>query len=214
MPLSAFAAPTFSALMSVVLLTYMSVGIALWYMVAWQQLLRDWSVLHLAVGWIPYSIGASMAVGLAAWMIPRMEAQWILAIGVTAQLASCLCLATMPEKQIYWTQAFPAIVLGSVCPDFVYVAAQIITSNSVGKRDQGVAASLVGTLNLYGNSLGLGFAGTIETQLIAKGSSEVNGFRAALFFGGALALTALLLDLVAVRMPKDTHNGDSFDRVE
>ncbi|KAK3618904.1 hypothetical protein LTR22_026195 [Elasticomyces elasticus] len=212
MPLSVFAAPTFLALILVVLLIYMSVGIALWYMVAWQQLLRGWSVLQLAIGWIPYSIGASAAVGVAAWMIPRLDAQWILAVGVIAQLISCMCLATMPEHQTYWAQTFPAIVIGSVCPDFVYVAAQIIASNSVGERDQGVAGSLIGTLNLYGNSLGWGFAGTIETQMIANGRSEMQSFSAALYFAAALAIAALMLDVIAVRMPKDNREeGDRAD---
>jgi hypothetical protein len=41
----------------------------------------------------------------------------------------------------------------------VYVAAQVIASNSVGKHEQGIAGSLIGTLDLYGNSLGLGLRG-------------------------------------------------------
>ncbi|KAH7009655.1 major facilitator superfamily-domain-containing protein [Ilyonectria destructans] len=218
MPLTIFAAPTFTALLFVVLLTYMSVGISLWYMVAWQQLLRNWTVLQLAIGWIPFSIGASMAVGLAAWLIPRMEAQYIMAIGVVTSFLSLLLLATMPEQQSYWIQTFPAVFIGSICPDFVYVAAQIIASNSVGKREQGVAGSLIGTLNLYGNSLGLGIAGTLEVQLVKNGASEVMGFRAALYFGAALTVVALALDLAFVRMPKDDRRGwkssDSPDILE
>jgi hypothetical protein len=58
---------------------------------------------------------------------------------------------------------------------------------------------LIGTLNLYGNSLGLGFVGTIEGH-IAKGRGEVAGFRAALWFGAALAVAALVLDLAFVRL--------------
>ncbi|KAM5349526.1 hypothetical protein ACJ41O_006031 [Fusarium nematophilum] len=208
MPLRIFAAPTFGALIIVVLLTYMSVGIALWYMVAWQQLIRDWSVLRLAVGWIPYSVGASLAVTLAAWLIPRMAAQYILAIGVLASLISMLLLATMPEQQMYWKQTFPAIFIGSICADFVYVAAQVIASNSVGRREQGTAGSLIGTLNLYGNSLGLGFAGTIESQLTKNGVSESMSFRAALFFGAGLAFVALVLNFAFVRVPKDKHGGE------
>ncbi|KAI8312327.1 hypothetical protein K4K59_006209 [Colletotrichum sp. SAR11_240] len=207
MPLTVFAAPTFTALIFVALLTYMSVGISLWYMVAWQQLLRNWTVLHVAIGWIPYAVGASMSVGLAAWLIPRIEAQSIMAIGILASIVSCLLLATMPEQQIYWAQTFPSIFIGSLCPDFVYVAAQIIASNSVGKREQGVAGSLIGTLNLYGNSLGLGFAGTIESQLIKNGASHVTSFRAALYFAMALSVAALVLDFGFVRMPKDDRKG-------
>ncbi|KAF4838916.1 putative MFS-type transporter [Colletotrichum tropicale] len=207
MPLTVFAAPTFTALIFVALLTYMSVGISLWYMVAWQQLLRNWTVLHVAIGWIPYAVGASMSVGLAAWLIPRIEAQSIMAIGILASIVSCLLLATMPEQQVYWAQTFPSIFIGSLCPDFVYVAAQIIASNSVGKREQGVAGSLIGTLNLYGNSLGLGFAGTIESQLIKNGASHVTSFRAALYFAMALSAAALVLDFGFVRMSKDDRKG-------
>lgn len=206
MPLSLFKAPSFSALAVAVLFIYMSVGICLWYMIAWQQIIRGWTVLQVAFGWAPYAIGASMSVGIAAWLIPRWEAQYILASGCLASIIALVLLSCMPEQQTYWAQVFPATFLGSFCADFVYVAAQIIASNSVGKREQGVAGSLIGTLNLYGNSLGLGFAGTVEAQ-VAKSAGEVMSFRAALWFGAALGVTALVLDLVFVRMPKNTQEG-------
>ncbi|KAL2838652.1 MFS general substrate transporter [Aspergillus pseudoustus] len=201
MPLAAFKAPSFNALILVVLFIYMSVGISLWYMVAWQQLVRNWTVLSVAVGWIPYGVGASLAVLLAAWLVTVWkEAQHILALGCLASFAASALLASMPEQQSYWRQIFPATVLGSLSPDFVFVAAQIIASGSVSKREQGVAGSLVGTLNLYGNSLGLGFAGTIEASISASGGEQVAGFRAALWFAAALAGAALVLDLAFVRL--------------
>jgi MFS family permease len=208
MPLTIFRAPTFTALIFVVLLTYMSFGISLWYMTAWQQLVRGWSVLHYAAGFVPFGVGATAAVFLSAWLIPRLAAQWVMAIGVVMSLAANLILATMPAQQSYWAQTFPAIVLSSVCPDFVYVAAQIIASNSAGRKQQGVAGSLIGTLNLYGNALGLGFAGTIETEVAKGGGSDaLRGYRAALYFGAALAVAALALDFAFVRMPKDEREG-------
>ncbi|KAF5536629.1 efflux pump antibiotic resistance [Fusarium mexicanum] len=204
MPVRIFAAPTFTALIIVVLLTYMSVGIALWYMVAWQQLIRDWTVLNIAIGWIPYGVGASFAVTLAAWLIPRLAAQYLLAIGIVSSMISLLLLGTMPEQQTYWAQTFPGILIGSICADFVYVAAQIIASNSVGVKEQGIAGSLIGTLNLYGNSLGLGFAGTIETQVARHTESVSLPYRAAFFFGAGLTLVALVLNAAFVRVPRDS----------
>lgn len=209
MPLSIFKAPSFNALIVVTLFIYMSVGIALWYMVAWQQLVRGWTVLHLAIGWLPYAIGATIAVLLAAWLIPRLEAQYILAFGCTTSILACVLLATMPEQQSYWAQIFPATVLGAFCPDFVYVAAQIIASNSVQPHEQGVAGSLIGTLNLYGNSLGLGFAGTVEVYVRGSSGNNVIGFRAALWFGFALAVAAGMLNRLFVRMPKHKHSTPS-----
>lgn len=204
MPISVFTAPSFNALIFVVLFIYMAVGISLWYMVAWQQLIRNWNVLHIAVGWIPYGFAASVAVTLAAWLIIILEAQYILLLGCLTSIIACVLLATMPEQQTYWAQIFPATLVGGLCPDFVYVAAQLIASDSVGKKEQGIASSLIGTLNLYGNSLGLGFAGMIESQISENTGSQVSGFRAALWFGAALGFAALVLDMLFVRM-KSQH---------
>ncbi|RKL43954.1 hypothetical protein BFJ70_g4266 [Fusarium oxysporum] len=214
MPPSIFRGKSFKALTVVVLFIYMAVGITLWYMVAWQQLIRGWSVLNVAVGWIPYGLGASCAVILAAWLIPRLEAQWILAIGCLTSLTATILLPTMPEQQSYWAQVFPSTVFGSFCPDFVYVAAQVIASSSVGKKEQGPAASLIGTLNLYGNSLGLGFAGTIETNIAKSHAGEALGFRSALWFGAGLSAIALLVDLTMVRMEKEDKEGWESNETE
>ncbi|RSL89511.1 hypothetical protein CDV31_015852, partial [Fusarium ambrosium] len=164
MPLGIWTAPSFAAVVFVVLFSFMSNGIFLWYMVAWLQLLRGKTILQFGVEWTPFGIVSTIGTFIAAWLIPRLAAQWILAIGSAAILVANLLLATMPVQQTYWAQVFPATIFMAFCPDFVYVAAQIVASNSVKRGQQGVAASLIGTLNLYGTSLGLGFAGTIETQ--------------------------------------------------
>ncbi len=221
MPLAVFRTPTFAALIFVVLLSYMAFGILLWYAISWQQTLRHVSVLQTGINLLPFAAGSVIAVGLAAYLLPRIAAQWIMAIGVAVVLVACLLLATMPVNQSYWAQTFPAILLSSFCPDFVYLAAQIIASNSVSYKHQGVASSLVGTLNLYGNSLGLGFAGTIETEIakrVGGGSGHtgdvldnvagtVSGYRGALYFGAAIAAVGLALDFAFVRVPKDVREG-------
>lgn len=207
MPLTIFRAPTFTALVFVVLLGYMSFGIGLWYAFAWQQLLRGWTVLETCLHFIPFGVASVTAVFLAAWLIPRLAAQWIVAIGIMTALIPNILLATMPVHQTFWSQTFAAMVISGFCPDFVYVAAQVIACNSVGRRQQGVASSLISTLNLYGNSLGLGFAGTIETEVVKRGAATVTGYRAALSFGIALAIIGLVLDFAFVRMPKDDREG-------
>lgn len=218
MPLNVFSAPTFTALVFVSLLTYMGNGICQWYAIAWQQTLRHLSVLQVGINIIPFAIGSVSSVAIAAWLIPRLAAQYIMAIGIVTIIAANLLLATMPAQQTYWAQVFPAITLSSFSPDFVYIAAQIIASNNVGRRHQGVAGSLIGTLNLYGFSLGLGFAGTIETQIAGGHEPKqlVDGYRAALYFGVAVAMIGLLLDIAFVRMPKDSREGwdDSLETPE
>ncbi|KAF5974710.1 aminotriazole resistance [Fusarium coicis] len=207
MPLSVFQAPTFTALVFVVLLSYMAFGIGLWYSTSWQYLLRGISVTQIGIHWVPFGLSSVLAVFFAAWLIPRVAAQWIMAIGVIVTLVGNILLATMPVQQTYWAQVFPAMILYGFCPDLVYVAAQVIASNSVSRRQQGVASSLIGTLNLYGNSLGQGFAGTIETEVGANNDDEVRGYRAALYFAAGLAVLGLALDILFVRVPKDQREG-------
>lgn len=218
MPLNIFRAPTFLAMIVVVLFSYMAFGIALWYSITWQQILRELSVLQIGLNFLPLGLGSTAAVGLAMYLLPRVEARLVMGIGVGVVLGSSLLLATMPMKQTYWAQVFPAMLLGGCCPDFVYLAAQVIASNSVKRKHLGIASSLVGTLNLYGISLGLGFAGTIEVEVgknsLRPGSPEtseslMSGFKAALYFSAALAAVGLILDAVFVRVPKlDRHGVD------
>ncbi|KAM0359804.1 hypothetical protein ACHAP4_003412 [Fusarium culmorum] len=207
MPLSIFQAPTFLALIFVVLLSYMAFGIGIWYSVAWQQLLRGVSLTQTGLHFIPFGLSSILAVFVAAWLIPRIAAQWIMAIGVLVTFVGNILLATMPVQQTFWAQLFPAMVLYGFCPDLVYVAAQVIASNSVNRRQQGIASSLIGTLNLYGNSLGQGFAGTIETEVGTNNGNDAKGYRAALYFAAGLALLGLALDIVFVRLPKDQREG-------
>lgn len=212
MPLDVFRAPTFFAITFVVLFGYMAFGITLWYAISWQQVLRHMSVLDIGLTCIPFGLGSLVAVALAAYLLPRVSAKWVMAIGVAVIIAASLLLATMPINQSFWPQVFPAMVLSGFCPDFVYVAAQVIASNSVSRKHQGVASSLVGTLNLYGVSLGLGFAATIAKEVTKNSAGRVDeeaasrhvvaGFRAALYFSTALAAVALLLDFAFVKLPK------------
>lgn len=87
--------------MVVVLFIYMSVGICLWYMIAWQQIIRGCTLLQVAFGWAPDVIGASMSVGLAARLIPRWEAQYILASGCLTSIIALVLLSSVPEQQTH-----------------------------------------------------------------------------------------------------------------
>ena len=100
--------------------------IMLWYMVAWIQLVRNWSVLHFAAAWTPFLFFGVFAAWWASWLIPRLAAQYILAIGLLSVAISNILIATMPAEQTYWAQVFPATILMSFCPDLVFTAAQII----------------------------------------------------------------------------------------
>ncbi|KAI2622363.1 MFS general substrate transporter [Hypoxylon sp. NC1633] len=206
MPLSMFKARSMTPLILVVLMNFMATGALLWYTVIWLQEIRHWTPMQFAIGWTPFGFGGAAGTFLAAYLIPRVPAQWILALGTSCMLVATVLIATMPEQQSYWYQVFPSTIMSSLCPDLVYTAAQIIASNSVSRKQQGVAGSLIGSLLLYGSGLGLGFASTVESE-VGKSHDMVTGYRGALYFAVGLCITALILDIGFVRLVHDNREG-------
>ncbi|RYP72297.1 hypothetical protein DL771_004271 [Monosporascus sp. 5C6A] len=206
MPLSIFKAPSFTPLVIVVLLNFMATGTLLWYTVAWLQEVRHWTPMQFAIGWTPFGVCGVAAAFLTALLVPRMPAQYILGVGTTCMLVSNVLIATMPAQQSYWYQVFPSTAISAFSPDLVYTAAQIIASNSVNRSQQGIAGSLIGSLLLYGNSLGLGFASTIEWQVGKRSGDTVRGYRSA-YFAVGICVVALVLDLAFVRLVQDNREG-------
>ena len=96
----------------------------------------------------------------------------------------------------------------------VFAATQIIASSLVSRDHQGAAGSLIGTLLTYGLSTGLGFAGTVEKYSNRVGSDPLRGYRAAGWLGVGMAVGALVLGTVFVRMPKNDKEGCGEEEVE
>lgn len=71
--------------------------------------------------------------------------------------------------------------------DMSFPSATIILSNAVSREHQGSAASLVNTVVNYSVSIGLGFAGTVETRLNHGGLDVLRGYRSALYLGIGLS---------------------------
>jgi MFS family permease len=185
----------------------MAFGVLLWYINVWLLTVRNWTVLLSSAALVPLTVLGAVAAILSAWLIPRLSAQYILAIGALCVTVSITLVATMPAQQSYWPQLFPAAVLMAFCPDFIFTAAQIIASNSVKRHQQGIAGSLIGTIITYGQSIGLGFAGTVERYSTGGEDDLVKGYRHALYFAIGLGVAALVLDLLFVRVAADTQEG-------
>jgi MFS family permease len=156
----------------------------------------------------------TIAAFVSGWLVPRLPAQYILAIGNTALIIANVLLATTPAHQTYWAMMFPAIIVSAFTVDLIFAASQIIASGSVGKEHQGVAGSLIGTLLSYGLSTGLGFAATIEVYTNDNGSNVLGGYRNALFFAVGLGALGVIGSLLFLKMPKNTQEGWDEKRVE
>ena len=70
------------------------------------------------------------------------------------------------------------------------------------QHQQGVAASMLNTAINWSISLGLGIAGTIESEMGTHGRSQLDGYRAALYAGIVLSGLGILVALIFCRVPK------------
>ncbi|KAJ9134282.1 hypothetical protein NKR23_g10271 [Pleurostoma richardsiae] len=173
------------------------------------------------IGQVALDIGGNTPVQMAAWFIPvipsglvsalavgkllgKIPASWIMVVGQVAYLAGSILAATRPPHSIYWTYYFFSVLIITVGVDTSFPAATIIFSNAVPHQYQGMGASIVMTVVNYSTALGLGFAGTIETNVNHGGATEserLSGYRSSLWFSVGLAGLGLALSIIFVVKP-------------
>ncbi|KAK3069709.1 hypothetical protein LTR53_011730 [Teratosphaeriaceae sp. CCFEE 6253] len=207
LPFTIWRAPSFGRMLALVFCSFMSQGIYLWYTSLFSLTIRHYSLIEAAAHYQPLTLVGTAAAFLSAWLVARMPAQYTIAIGNLALVVANTLVATAPRTQSYWAMLFPSIVVASFAVDFIFAASQVIASGSVGRKHQGVAGSLIGTLLTYGLSTGLGFAGTVEAYTNDGGQDVLKGYRNALYLGTALAGMGLTGSLLFLRVPKSTQEG-------
>jgi MFS family permease len=143
-------------------------------------------------------VGAVSAVSVGK-LLGKIAPAWIMVTGGVAYTTGSILAATRPPETIYWTYFFFSVIIQVVGMDTSFPAASIIFANAVPKRLQGMGASVVMTIVNYSISLGLGFAGTLETNINHGGltpEDRLYGYRGALWLGVGLGGLALALSLI------------------
>ncbi|KAK4115104.1 MFS general substrate transporter [Canariomyces notabilis] len=195
LPFNIWNSPSFGTLMLTIFFSFMSLGIYFWGQ-------PDPKGLQ----YLPLTIVGAINSFFAAWLVPRVPAQAIIGAGCLAMVTINVLLATIPADLTYWAMAFPAMFVSAFTIDLITTSAQIIATNTVPRKHQGVAGSLVGTLLSYGMSTGLGFAGTVEVYTSEGGADLLKGYHSAAYLAVGMSGFALVLCFF-IRIPRDTREG-------
>jgi predicted MFS family arabinose efflux permease len=206
LPFNIWNSPSFGTLMLTIFFSFMSLGIYFWYMNVYMQTIRGDNLIQTGLQYLPLTIVGAINSFFAAWLVPRVPAQAIIGAGCLAMVTINVLLATIPADLTYWAMAFPAMFVSAFTIDLITTSAQIIASNTVPRKHQGVAGSLVGTLLSYGMSTGLGFAGTVEVYTSEGGADLLKGYHSAAYLAVGMSGFALVLCFF-IRIPRDTREG-------
>ena len=79
--------------------------------------------------------------------------------------------------------------------DMSFPSGTLILSNAMHRHHQGLAAYLVATTVNYSISLGLRFAGTVESHVNDPSRNVMRGYRGALYMGIGLAGLSLAISI-------------------
>ena len=204
MPPSIWSVTGFPGVLASIALGWSSFGVFMYYTVQFLQDIRDVSSLWTTAMLSPLVIFGLVATVSVSQLYGRVPAHYLLMAAMVCFCAGNTLIATMPVDQTYWLQTFLATVLTPFGMDISFPAASLIVSNTVPDNQQGVAASMVNTVINWSISLGLGIAGTVESQLLQRGKTGLEAYRGALYTGIALSALGIIVTLLFCRVKQST----------
>jgi sugar phosphate permease len=138
----------------------------------------------------------------------RIRGNYILSFGLgCATIANLLFAVPIPPSTSYFAYGFPAMILAAFGADTVYPCLGLYTTQSLPRKDQGVAGAMFQTVGGLGRAMFLPITSTIQaevqTRLIRNGAIEswafLEGMRAVECFCVAGMGTALLMTIFSLR---------------
>jgi len=166
----------------------------------WQflEVLRMQSPLLSTADFVPVGISGAIAAVTTGRLLSKMPTSVIMAIAMAAFTTGLIIISTTPVHQTYWAQSFVSLIVMPWGMDMSFPAATIILSNYMKREDQGIAASLVNTVVNYSISIGLGVAGTVQSNVDKSNTHTLKGFRSAWYTGIGFAGLGIFVALLSV----------------
>ncbi|KAJ6080518.1 hypothetical protein N7467_010271 [Penicillium canescens] len=170
-----------------------SFGIIIYYFYQFMEVVKGDSALLATTKWSAAAISGAIAALITGFLLGRLPPSVIMFCAMAFFTAGLSIFATVPVDQAYWAQAFVVSIVTSWGMDMSFPSGTLILSNPMHRHHQGLAATLVATTVNYSISLGLGFAGIVETNVNDTGHKILRGYRGALYLGIELAGLGLLV---------------------
>jgi EmrB/QacA subfamily drug resistance transporter len=164
-----------------------------------QQVL-GYNALKAGVAFLPLTLTAIVASGLASRVVDRFGPKSVLVGGLLVGTVGFALFARLQVDGDYAGRVLPAMVVIGVGLGMSFVPITIAATSGVAAQDSGLASGLLNTTQQVGGSLGLAVLAAVSTSRITGALQDGSTQSAALVHGftGAFAVSAVLCAAAAV----------------
>jgi EmrB/QacA subfamily drug resistance transporter len=173
-----------------------------------------YSAVQSGVAFVAFALSVVVASNLAQAVVARVGVRATLTSGLVLATISLGLLTRLPVDGHYFSNLFPAFVLGGTGLGFSFVPVTIASLAGVDRADAGVASGLVNTSRQIGGAIGLATVSTIAASAassyahahsvaVASAPATVNGFQTSFDVLGGLLVAAIVIAGVFLRPPRE-----------
>jgi EmrB/QacA subfamily drug resistance transporter len=159
-----------------------------------------YSAVQSGIAFAAFALTVVVVSNVAQMVVGRIGVRSTLVLGLVLSTVSVAMLTRLPVDGHYFSDLFPAFVLGGAGMGLSFVPVTIASLGGVDRADAGIASGLVNTSRQIGGAIGLAGV-TAITAAATRGYAGAGGSTAALDHGFQVALyslTGLLLLGIAV----------------
>ena len=200
------------------------------FLTLFTQTVLGYSAVRSGVAYLPFAAGIVTAAGLASRLIPRVGARPLIVAGAAAAAGGMFWFSRLTEHAGYPGQLLGPMLVTSFGLGLLFVPLSLVALHNVAEQDSGVAASLLNTGQQVGGAIGLAALGTIAWTTVADNLRSASaaiaagrqppaspaqltaqalatGFARGFLAAAGIALLALLIALVAIRIRRQDLTG-------
>lgn len=181
------------------------IGAWQFYAVQFWLRIQNASPIITAVYLIPNALFGVLATWVVSRTLHLVPGHYIYTAAMFAYTMGSVFFLPQTPNTIYWALSLPGVALVTFGPDLSFAAASIFITSNVARSYQGSAGSLLVTNQNLSAAIMTSVADAIGTKVDMGPSGEVGleGLRAIWWFGFAAQISAALITVIWVRIPKE-----------
>jgi EmrB/QacA subfamily drug resistance transporter len=207
MPLRIFRLPTVAVANAVGLLLGGSFFGFIFIGTLYMQQVLGYSALRTGTAWLAATITSVALAGLSQWLVTRVSAGPVMALGMALIAGGILWATQVPVHGQFWSALAGPFFVAGAGTAFAFIPISIAGLTGVAGREAGLASGLLNTSQQLGGAIGVALASTVAatrlTTLLGQGKpvsvALTGGFQWGLWACAAIALLALPVTAVLFR---------------